>query len=231
MKIKIVFLMTMISCVSFSTTDAAAVSFDYEPVAVCLGSVSFPKTVAPDLNFYYKGKKLSIDVYGKEKEFKIVPYSLEEQKSTQQFHMIICSECKFLPKDGTIQHLYVPQGIAYKFYTLSAARRYNENQEVDGYLWSVMEEQLLDGNIIPDNTVIFLFNANFIAGLHVKSWPQDSSARILPEIVIKDSVNQVDLSREVIISRLAAMDMDTIHKHGMTALRQINKQAVLSLKS
>ena len=207
------------------------VSLDYEPVAICLGSITFPRNVTPDLNVYYKGKKLIIDVHSKEKEVKLIPYSLEEKKSNQQFHMIICSECKIASKDNTVQYLHVPTNVAYKFYTLSAARQYNQDQEVDGYLWTAVEEKLLNGNIIPDNTVIFLFNADLIENLTIKSWPQNSSARILPEIVIKKSVAQEDLSRAIVEARLAAFDLDTIHDHNNQCIRQINQKAVLSLKS
>ena len=223
--------MIIVCCIPLSLVQAAAVSFDYEPVAVCLGNVLFPRSVDPDLNVYYKGKKLPIDVFSKEKEVRNIPYSLEEKKSTQKIYMIICSECKFASQDNTIQYLYVPANVDYKFYTLSAARQYNENQEVQGYLWTVIEEQLLDDNIIPDNTVIFLFDVSFVEGLNVKSWSQSSSARVLPEIIIKKSANQQDLSRAIIKARLAALDMDTIHKHDMSCTKQINKQAVLSMKS
>lgn len=219
------------SCGSLSILQGSMLSLDYEPVAICLGNIIFPKNVTPDLNVYYKGKKLSIDLHSKEKEVKLVPYSLEEVKSNQQFHMIICPECKFASKDNTIQYLYVPKNVPYKFYTLSAARQYNQNQEVDGYLWNSIEDKLLDDHIIPDNTIIFLFDANLIEGLNVKSWPQDSNARILPEIRIKQSISQKDLSDAIIAARLAALDLDAIHKCNMTCIKQINKQAVLSLKS
>ena len=84
---------------------------------------------------------------------------------------------------------------------------------------------------MPDNTVIFLFDANLIEGLNVKSWPQNSNARILPEIIIKKSIDQQVISRAIIIARLAALELDTIHQHNMTCVKQINKQAVLSMKS
>ena len=231
MKTKIYFLTIVMFCSLLSMLQGATLPLDYEPVAICLGSVIFPKNIDPDLNIYYKGKKLSIDVNSKEKEVRLVPYSLEEKKSNQQFHMIICAECKIASKDNTVQYLYVPAKTPYKFYTLAAARSYNEDKEVDGYLWTSTEERLLDDNIIPDNTVIFVFDANFIEGLNVKSWAQGSSARILPEIVVKKSISQKDLSRAIVKARLASLDLDTIHQRNMTCVKQMGKQSVLSMKS
>lgn len=231
MKIKIILWMIIISCGRLSFLDASVVSLDYEPVAVCLGTIVFPKKVHPYPNLYYNGRKLSIDVDLKEKEVKVIPYSLEEAQSKQQFHMIICLECKFASKENTVQYLYIPKNVSYKFYTLSAARQYNNDKEVDGYLWTLTQDQLSADRIIPDDTIIFLFNADLIEGLHVKSWPQNSNVRILPEIVIKKSACQQDLSDAMTQGAAASVGLNRIHKHNATCIKQINQKAVLSMKS
>jgi len=230
MKTKIISFLIILSCSSLSLLQCSIVSLDIEPIAICLGTIAFPHSVIPHANIYYNGKKLPIDIDTKEKRVNIIPYCLEESKSNQQFHMIICSECKIASKENTIQYLHVPKSVPYKFYTLSAARQYNKEQEVDGYLWNVHEDTLVH-NIIPDNTIIFLFNANLIEGLHVKSWPQNSNIRILPEIVIKKSVSKNDISDAMNSAALASMDLDAIHKRNITSIKQINQKAVLSLKS
>jgi len=205
---------------------------DYEPIAIYLGSIKFPMHIRnTHLNLFYKGKKLSIDINNKEKELRLFPYSLEEEKSNQQFHMIICSECKIASKDNTVQYLYVPSKVDYKFYTLNAARSYNEKKEINGYLWTCTQEQLLDDNIIPDNTVIFIFDANLIEGLQVKSWPHNSNARVLPEIVIKNTVSKKDLYDAFDKASLAALPLNTIHQRNMTCIKQMDKQSILSMKS
>ena len=232
MKTKIAFLMIIIFCGPLSMVQGIDLAADYEPVAICLGSVKFPMSINnTNLNLFYKGKKLSIDVHNKEKEVKLVPYSLEEKKSNQQFHMIICSECEIASKDNTIQYLYVPSRIKYKFYTLGAARSYDDEGEVDGYLWTCTDERLLDDNIIPDNTVIFIFDADLIDGLNIKSWEQGSSARILPEIVIKKTVAQQVLYDALDRASLASLPLNAIHQRNVTCVKQMGKQSVLSMKS
>ncbi len=229
--------MMIISFGSLSIMQGSALAADYEPVAICLGSVKFPMSVKnTNLNIFYKGKKLSIDVHNKEKEVKLIPYSLEEKKSNQQFHMIICSECEPCnytgsEKNNTIKYLYVPAKVQYKFYTLCAARSYNDEGVVDGYLWTCIDERLLDDNIIPDNTIIFIFDADLVEGLNVKSWEQGSSARILPEIVIKKTVSKNDLYDALDRGSLASLPLNAIHQHNVTCVKQMGKQSVLSIKS
>jgi len=229
---KIIFLMIVVLVESRQDLYGSGFIAEYDPVAICLGSVKFPLNINnTNLNIFYKGKKLLIDVNHKEKEIKSVPYSLEEEKSNQQFHMIICSECNVASKDNTVQYLYVPSYVPYKFYTLSAARSYNENKEVDGYLWTCIQEQLLDDNVVPDNTVIFIFDAHLIEGLRVKSWPYSSSARILPEIIIKKSVNSIEVYDALDKASLASLPLNAIHQRNMVCIKQMDKQSVLSLKS
>jgi len=201
-----------------------------EPMALSLGSVIFPEEINPDLSIYYKGNKLPLDVKSKD-EVKNVPYSLVESKSTQQFRILIAEQVLHASQDNTVQYLYVPEKVSYKFYTLSAARQYDKNNEVEGYCWTVVEELLLEDQIVPENTVIFLFDANYIEGLNVKNWSQNSNTRLLPDIMIKETVPYDNLTRAIIIARLAAMDLDAIHNHNITCVRKIEKQAVLSMIS
>lgn len=231
MKTKILLYVLIMSCVPLSYLHAYMVSLDYEPVAICLGAITFPSYVTPYANLYYNGKKLSIDVDTKEKSVAIIPYCLEEAKSQQQFHIVICGECKISSKENTIECLYVPLDVSYKFYTLSATREYNQDQEVDGYSWKVTENNLVDNNTIPQDAIIFLFDADLVEGLYVKSWPQNSNVRILPEIVIKKTASQKELVQAMNASAAASMDINGIHKRNMTCIKQIDQKAVLSLKS
>lgn len=218
-------------CAPLSYVHTYMVSLDYEPIAICLGAITFPFHVTPYANLYYNGKKLLIDVDTKEKAVPVISYCLEEAKSHQQFHIVVCGECKISSQENTIECLYVPADISYKFYTLSATREYNQDQEVDGYSWKVTENKLVDNNSIPQDAIIFLFDADLVEGLYVKSWPQNSNVRILPEIVIKKTVTQKELVQAMNASAAASMDINAIHKRNITCMKQINQQAVLSLKS
>lgn len=196
---------------------------DYEePMALCLGNIVFNTPVDPDVCLYYKGNKLQLDINNEKmvrrigqvtptkKLVTMVPYTLSEAKAIQHFHILICCKPEISSIDNIINYLYVPHNTPYKFYTLSGARQYNDNQ-LDGCTWNVTEEFLLDDQIIPDNTIIFLFNADFIQGLEVKSWPLNSNVRVLPSIVIKHTITPESIRQAMIEARLAGMDFDAIH--------------------
>ncbi|MBV8661159.1 MAG: hypothetical protein JO129_03370 [Candidatus Dependentiae bacterium] len=215
-----------------------------EPIALCIGNIVFPLEVDPQLCcLYYKGDKLEPDTHHDKKPkklgqvapqkelVKIVPYTLSEVKATQRFHLLICSHPYFASDSNTIKYIHVPENVAYKFYTLSGARQYNKDNEVDGCLWSVTQESLLDDRVVPDNTVIFLFNADYIEGLDVKSWPLNSNIRLLPSIIVKKTIDHQDVLRAIIEGRLLGIDFDTLHGRHPKNSSKIEKKTVVMMKS
>lgn len=195
-----------------------------KPKALCVGNIIFPESVKPYLSLYYKGDKLQPDVDGSH-EVDRVPFSLVEDKSTQQIHILIAQQVRCSTSDNTVQYLHVPQGQGYKFYTLLAARDYDQNGEMRGYMWDIKEQSLGHKGVAPDNTMIFLFDASLVDGLEVRSWVQDNNTRLLPDIVIKKNITADMLHRAVAVSRLAAMDMDMLH-HSSEMKKQRNNQAI-----
>ncbi|MBP6869365.1 hypothetical protein KBC04_00560 [Candidatus Babeliales bacterium] len=213
-----------------------------EPMALCVGNIVFHTEIDPDLCLYYKGNKLQLDTNYDKKSKKIgkpqsmqqlvsiVPYSLNEVKATQDFHILICCRPEFASDQNTINYLYVPEKTAYKFYRLSAARKCNTDNEVEGCLWTATEEFLFDDRIVPDNTIIFLFNADFIEGLEVKSWPLHSNIRLLPNIVLKKTIEKQDVLRAIIEARLAAIDFDAVHAHHIQSSTKRESKTVVMIQ-
>ncbi len=214
-----------------------------EPMALFIGDVIFDTPVDPDLCLYYKGNKLQLDINHDKKSkrlgqvpvayelVKAVPYTLHEAKAAQKFYLLICSNPQCASDRNTIIYWHVPQNISYKFYTFTAARKYNDQGEVDGCIWNVTEEILPDDRIVPDNTIIFLFNADFIEGLEVKSWPVNSNIRLLPSIIVKQTINQDDIIRAIIEARMIAIDFDCLHDHYVKKTTKIENKTVIAIKS
>jgi len=226
-----------------SLVSSASKLLEYEePVALCIGDIVFHNNVEPDLCLYYKGNKLQLDV-ACDKQFlrlgqvavaqqliNIVPYTLYETKATQEFHVLIASKPDFASDENTITYMYVPNNTSYKFYTLSAARQHNEIQGADECLWNIREDSLPDDRVIPDDTIIFLFNADYIQGLEVKTWPLNSNVRFIPSIVMKKTISPDDIMRAIIEARMIAVDFDTIHHHYTKVHRKIENKTVLMIK-
>jgi len=238
MKIKIITFIFLISSFELLFTSSKPLLEYHEPMALCIGDIIFHTKVDPDLCLYYKGNKLQLDTNYDKKSKKIgkvqpvqelvniVPYSLTEAKATQEFNILICCRPEFASDQNTINYLYVPEKTPYKFYTLTAGRTHQN--DVEGCLWVVKQEDLFDNKIIPDNTIIFLFNADFIEGLEVKSWPLHSNIRLLPSIVLKKTIDSQDVLRAIIEARLAAIDFDAVHIHRIeTSSKRENKTVVV----
>lgn len=213
-----------------------------EPMAPFIGDIVFPTEIDPDLCLYYKGNKIQLDinhdkkskrlgqVLTKKELVKIVPYALNEAKATKKIHILICQRPEFASDNNTINYVYVPENVSYKFYTLTATRTFNSQNIADGCCWQVTEEILSDDRIIPDNTVIFLFNADYVAGLEVKSWPLNSNIRVLPTIMMHKNIDPEDIVRAVIQARMIAIDFDTIHNHHVHNASKIESKTVVVIK-
>lgn len=239
MKIKTIVLTFLVTFGSLLAIQDSLLDYE-EPMALCIGDVKFHTDIDSDLCLYYKGNKLQLDINHDKKPKKlgqvttkkelvrVVPYSLNEAKATQKFHLLICSRPHFASDSNTITHLHVPKNISYKFYTLSGIRQKNKENAVDDCCWAVTEESLLEDRKIPDNTIIFLFNADFIEGLEVKSWPLNSNIRLLPSIIMKKTIDSQDIVRAIVEARMIAIDFDTIHhRHAKNATKIENKTVVM----
>ena len=129
---------------AFLPSSASVLEYE-EPRALCIGNIVFNTGINPDLCLYYKGNKLQLDVdhekqpkrigqqiSTKQELVRIVPYTLNEAKATQRFHLLICARPQFASYSNTVTYLHVPEGLPYRFYTLSGARQRNEDGKADG---------------------------------------------------------------------------------------------------
>ncbi len=241
MKIKIITLVFLGTFTSFCAPSQSLLEYE-EPMALCVGEIIFDTFVDPDLCLYYKGNKLQIDIsYDKKSKrlgedltkqelVKIVPYNVNETKATQELYILICNRPQFASDNNTIHYVHVPQAVSYKFYKLSAARKYNENKEVAGCLWEVTEMPLSFDRIVPDNTIIFLFNADYVEGIESKSWPINSNVRFLPTILMKKTINTDDMNQAIIAARLISMDFDAVHRYHLENASKIENKTVVTIK-
>ena len=94
---------------------------------------------------------------------------------------------------------------------MQAKREYSkQDSQLELLTWTITEHHLPD-NIIPNNSLIFLFDPNLIAGLKVQSWKPENLFRIIPTLVIHPTATEAQIQRAMVIARLAALDIDAIH--------------------
>lgn len=178
-----------------------------------LGSVIFPVEVSPSLCLYYKGQKLLVDGQ-KDEEYKTISFSLDEASYVQQLHILICLEPSCFSEHNNIKYLTVDPTQPYKLYSLRGARTFDAQGE-EVLSWDVQEEKLED-SIIPDNTLIVVYNPELVEGLQVVSWRTKDQIRILPNIVMKKQIKKDVFIQAMNIARLSAMDLDSYHEQAST---------------
>lgn len=196
-----------------------------------LGTIQFPFEVSPaqvekSLALYYKGVQVQLDDM-QQQASSLVSYSFKQLKSSQKFYVLIAGEVCCATALNTVKFLYVPEGVSYVCYQLDAARGYDKAGTFTGYFWKSQAISLPQGNKIPDDTCIFLFDATLVKGLEVKSWTQ-SNSWFMPTIVIK-SADKETIMQAIAASGLAAVDLNSFHMHKKETEKQQTKQIVTTL--
>lgn len=197
---KIAILLAFISCLQVYTEPQ-------EPTTLFLGNIKFPKYLNhADLCIYYKGQKLKTDW---DKNNSSVQYSFLESKTSQSLYLLVCDTIEYTTKLNTIQNLKLTND-QYRCYHFQATRVHNCEEKLVHFSWNCQECELENG-VIPDNTVIFLFDPYLIDGVLVHSWSKDQAMRLIPTINISSSATNSEIVRTIAVSRLTGIDIDTIH--------------------
>jgi len=171
------------------------------------GSIEFPFQMDFDLCLFYKGEKLTIE---KQASAPFVEFSFLDTKETQTIYFIIslgitcCTEIA-----NTLQSLQIMPEYQYICYKLQATRELDADEHML-LSWEI-KEHTLDKNIVPQNSLIFLFNPKLIAGLKIQSWKPENVFRIVPTVLINPRTTMQELDRAMTIARLVALDLDSLH--------------------
>jgi len=171
------------------------------------GSIEFPVKMEYDLCLFYKGQKLEIE---QNKTSNIVQFSFVDLKETQIVYFIIAPALACcIEEANTVKHLQLPKECEYICYKLQAQRETtDENYQL--LTWRI-EDHELENRIIPQNSLIFLFDPKLIAGLKVQSWKPENVFRIVPTLVVSPTATVHSIGRAMMTARLAALDIDAIH--------------------
>lgn len=171
------------------------------------GSIEFPFKMDFDLCLFYKGEKLSVE---KHSSMPVVEFSFLDNKETQTVYFIITNGITCCTETAnTLQSLQIMPEHKYICYKLQATREIDEDQHML-LTWDI-KEHVLEKNIVPHNSLIFLFDPKLIAGLKIQSWKPENVFRIVPTVLINPQATQQELDRAMIIARLAALDVDVLH--------------------
>ncbi len=182
-----------------------------EPTTLFLGTIKFPTTInneqSTDFCVYYKGVKLKTDW---DKHNASTQFSFIESRYAQTLYILICKNFGYkIDLDNTIDYLKITDS-NYLCYELQAKRIYDQQDTLISFSWDCTPCRLND-KVIPENTVIFLFNPDLIEGLAVHNWDTNQAMRLIPTIKINQEASAADLLKAVTIAQLTALDLDAIH--------------------
>lgn len=203
---KIISLLTLTSFIFFAPL---VLTSEQEPTKLFMGTIQFPENIENnDLCLYYKGQKLTTEW---DQHSFSTQYSFLESKYAQELYILICHDITHQTnQDNTVQYLQAASE-NYKCYKLSATRLHSENNNTIEFSWDISDHEL-DNKVLPDNTLIFLFNPQLIEGLQLHTWNKKQTMRLIPTIRITNNTTSKELLRTMTIARLQAIDIDTIHK-------------------
>lgn len=187
------------------------------------GSVKFPATVQalPQLSILYKGNEYKIEV-DQEGSGNKGYFEVYEQSDCKELYVLV-TESLQSPKLNSVKCLQTSQSYPYKLYKLTRSTKTIE-QELEGDVqeksqqkrtleyWAISEcdaqKKELD---LADNTLIFLMDANVVAGLKEESWDAGDNLIKLPTIVFQESLETATL--QDIAARVACAWIDVKFMH------------------
>lgn len=194
------FLLIMLLCSAQSTLCISTKMFS--------GSIEFPISSDYDVCLFYKGQKLEFETH---QSTPFVQFTFVDSSKTQTLYLIITNSLSCYSKESNnVECLCVADESSYLCYQLQGQRELDEqgNQILN---WQSSSYYLPKGQI-PENSVIFLFDPNLISGLKIQSWKPENVFRIIPTIVINPTSTIEQIQRALIVARLAALDIDAIHR-------------------
>jgi hypothetical protein len=189
------------------------------------GSIQFANKMEYDLCLFYKGEKLAVEHH---RTAPMVEFSFLDQHNIHTIYLLITDTLTLCTQTtNTLQALTISPTHQYLCYQLQATRETVAAHTDDMLTWHINPYQIHD-NKIPDNTLIFLFNPNLVAGLKVASWKPENMFRVIPTILIHPQATGAELERAMAIARLAALDVEQIHSKKNLATPESSTGAILT---
>ena len=181
------------------------------------GVIEFPVKTDLSLCLFYKGEKLPIENHTSMPWFE---YSFYDAPETQIIYVIITNNLTHCTQvANTLETLKVCADNDYICYKLQAKRNITEDEHTV-LTWEIFDHKLIN-NVIPLNSLIFLFDPKLIAGLKTQSWKAENIFRVIPTILINPHASKEEIERALNIAQLASLDIKSIHGQSQSNITNI----------
>ena len=149
---------------------------------------------------------------------KKIQFTVAEDKSCRRFFLLITKSITPDIDDNTVKHIIIDPKQDYKFYELNiytnqelAINPISKQQEVrETYSWMIQNRRINRDGIIPDDTLIMIFNPNYIESIG------HSTSLELPKIIIKKNILELSGSEQKLTDEnnellLSCLDLNILH--------------------
>lgn len=209
-----VFLMLAVTKNSLCSSSWDIYSIDKN---IFVGSILFPKTIKslPQIPIYRRGLKIKTET---ETSNNKIQFTIAEDRLCNKFYLLIANSIMPDIEENTVKYLTVDTKQDYKFYELNVFtnRELTTNpisklEEVkETYFWNIQKRKLNSDGILPDDTLIIMFNPKYVDKL------EGGSTLELPKIIIKKNILQLAGSEKMLTDEtnerlLSSLDLNIIH--------------------
>ena len=138
-----------------------------------VGNIIFPQNIKtiPQISLYRRGLKIKPET---DKASNKIQFTISDDKACNQFYILITRNVKAKIEDNTVHNLTVNPNQDYKFYRIQmiqigGAPRHplteKSKDEKEEFAWRISELPINKNGIIPDDTLIIIFNPDYIEHL------------------------------------------------------------------
>ena len=174
--------------------------------------INFPQTVKiiPDICSYFKGYKINFD-----RDLCVI----NQPTHINQFILVITPQVNHKSEGNNIKYLERIENQPCRVFYLT-----NNVDNTINSNWSILEEDIDNLPLrLPDESLVILMNPNYLDSLKNKVDNENNINNIvinLPELIIKQTITQEELTTASIYALLASFDSNAIH----TPVKKISKK-------
>jgi len=203
---------------------------------VFVGNIIFPKDIKnlPQVSLYRRGIKIKTE---NEASNKKIQFTISEDKSCRKFYMLITKTVTPDIEENVVKYLKISPNQNYNLYELtiftnqeSAINPINKKEEIkETYSWQIQQKRINKEGIIPDDTLIVIFNPDYIDKL------EGGSNLELPKIIIKKDILKQAGSEEKLTDEtnellLSSLDLKILHSNPASEVKpEYKKRLVVAM--
>jgi len=195
-----------------------------------VGNILFPQTIKsiPQISLYQRGIKIQTETDDSGKK---IQFTVSEEKRHKRLHFLITPYVQPKLENGIVTCLKISRKQNYKLYKLKLIETRDSQKSDMGkgsirYRWEINEKKLGTERIIPDDTLIIIFNPHYIEKI------DEGSNFELPKIWIKNNILELAGSEEKLHDEvnellMASLDLNILHIKPTSEIKSDHKKKLI----